>query len=306
MERKALIILMYHAVVEAPLEVPDWCFMSKRDFEAQMELIGRLGSAIALESAVNASATRPSPAIAVTFDDGFRNNFDVALPTLKRFEVPATVFLPTAFVDSKQCLWFCRVNRAITATDRASCEWHGEIYDLSSRSARADASARIQSRLKEHPQPQLLDELDRLCAQLGEEGDRRLDGESPYATLSTDQIRTLGATGLIDFGAHSETHAILSLLEPEAKAREICGSIEKVSALRGRRCSLFAYPNGRQQDFDAECMALLRQQGIDGALTAVEGVNDERTPKLELRRIGIGAGTTLAEFEAALRACGCV
>ena len=141
---------------------------------------------------------------------------------------------------------------------------------------------------------------------LGEEADRPLDDGSPYATLSTDQIRALRATGLVDFGAHSETHAILSLLEPEAKAREICGSIEKVSALRGRRCSLFAYPNGRQQDFDAESMALLRQQGIDGALTAVEGINDERTPNLELRRIGIGAGTTLGEFEAALRACGCV
>jgi peptidoglycan/xylan/chitin deacetylase (PgdA/CDA1 family) len=307
MEHLRLVVLMYHAVVEAPLAVPDWCFMSKRDFETQMEFIGRLGSAVALEQAIKGGrAADPRSAIAVTFDDGFRNNLEFALPALQRFQIPATVFLPTAFLDSNRCLWFCRVNRAIAATDIGSLEWHGQTYDLSSQSARAATSATIQSRLKEYPQPRLLEELNQLCAQLGEECDWPLDETSPYATLSSEEIRSLYSTGLVDFGAHSETHAILSLMEREAKAREICGSIKKVATLRGGRCSLFAYPNGRRQDFDSECMALLRQQGIDCALTAEQGVNDERTPKLELRRIGVGAGTTLAEFEATLRACGCV
>jgi len=295
---------MYHAVVDAPLDVPDWCFMAKSDFDAQMEYISRFGNVVPLDTALRSPGRLSPPAIAVTFDDGFKNNFDVALPILARFEIPATVFLPTAFVDSHKALWFCRVNRAIAATGLLTCRWHEETYELSSPAARAEASARMQSRLKEYSHPVLLDELDRLCALLGEAGDAPLDETSPYATLSTQTIRAMLATGLIDFGAHSETHAILSLLGSEAKALEIRRSIEKVGALRGQRCSLFAYPNGRRRDFDADCMALLRDQGIEAAVTAVEGVNDDQTPLMELRRIGIGAHTALAEFRSTLQACG--
>ena len=306
MESQTLVILMYHAVVDEPLEVPDWCFMSVEDFSRQMEFVAGLRRVVPLASAVQ-GAPLPrsrSPSIAITFDDGFRNNVEVALPVLMRFEIPATVFLPTAFVDSRKCLWFCRVNRAVAMTRLSSFDWKGETYDFSSIDARAASSARIQARLKESPQPTLLDELDRVCAGLGED-DRLLDDGSPYATMSTREIHTMRESGLLDFGAHSESHAILSLLGAESKHREIRQSIDKVGELLGRRCSLFAYPNGRRRDYDEDCIRLLHECGIDGGLTAVEGVNNEATPKMELKRIGVGAGTTLARFQALLREFGC-
>lgn len=87
-----LVVLMYHAVVDAPLSVPDWCFMTSDSFRAQMEYLARSGRVVALSRALNGTPqTAASPAIAVTFDDGFRNNLDVALPILARFEIPATV-----------------------------------------------------------------------------------------------------------------------------------------------------------------------------------------------------------------------
>src|SRR5688572_11214790 len=200
MKLQTLLILTYHAIVDTPLDVPDWSFMARRDFDAQMEFVARFGNTVPLKTALAAPARLPSPAIAVTFDDGFRSNFDLALPTLKRYAIPATVFLATAFVDSRQCLWFCRVNRAIAATELTMCHWKGQTFDLSSIEARANASIRIQAQLKKRSHSGLLRELDGLCSLLGEEHDSPLDDGSPYATLSTEAIGAMRATGLIDFG----------------------------------------------------------------------------------------------------------
>ena len=241
----------------------------------------------------------------MTFDDGFRNNFENALPELIRFEIPATVFLTTAFVDSRQCLWFCRINRAVATTRLGACHRDGETYNLSTAEARAETSARMQARLEVHPQPRLLDELDRLCVLLGDDNDELIDEHSPYGTLSTQEIESMRDSGLVEFGAHSATHAILSLLDSGSKEREIRQWIDKVGNLIGRPCKLFAYPNGRSSDYDDECITLLRNHGIDAALTATQGVNDETTPKMELRRIGIGADTTLAQFQSLLQSYGC-
>ena len=302
MPQQPLIVLMYHAVVDAPLQVPDWCFLSADEFGRQMEWLADRRCVVSLESALHGSprGEARAPAVAVTFDDGFRNNYDIALPVLQRFEIPATIFLPTAFVDSDVCLWFCRINRAVANATLDAIEWDGERYELSSTAARAASSARIQARLKEFSQPKLLTELDRVCRSLGDSDSTKLGPDSPYATLSTPQIKAMSASGLVKFGAHSETHAILSLLDTETKSREIRRSIEKVDELAGERCSMFAYPNGRQRDFDAECVELLRAEGIEAAFTAVDGINDEATPRMELRRVGIGADATLEEFQSLL------
>ena len=283
----SLVVLMYHAVVDAPLSVPDWCFMTSDSFRAQMEYLARSGRIVSLNRALSGTPwTAPTPAIAVTFDDGFRNNLDVALPVLTRFEIPATVFLATAFVDNREWLWFCRVNSAVTASKRTSCNWQGERYDLSSIAHRSDASARMQASLKTYPQPELLRQLSTLCASLGEE-EQPMEEWSPYATLDSRSIRQMMDTGLMDFGAHSHSHAILSLLDPDSQTQEITQSIGRVGDICGRRCSLFAYPNGRRQDYDVHSIAVLREREIDAAFTAIDGTNDESTSRMELCRVGI-------------------
>jgi peptidoglycan/xylan/chitin deacetylase (PgdA/CDA1 family) len=234
----------------------------------------------------------------VTFDDAFRSTFDVAFPILQRFKIPATVFIPTAFVDSADCLWFCKVNRAVGATTKDSVTWAGEHYDLSSTTARAAASARIQACLKRYPQRQLLEQLRTLSAALEQEVGTPVARDSPYAVLDVYAIEQMAASGLVEFGAHTHTHAILSLLSPEERAQEIRESVTRVRGLTARTCAIFAYPNGRRQDYDETVVEVLRGVGVRAAVTTVPGLNDRMTPRMELRRTGVGSDTTLDDFEA--------
>jgi peptidoglycan/xylan/chitin deacetylase (PgdA/CDA1 family) len=295
----ALTILMYHAVVRKPLPIPDWCFVSEDTFRDQMEAVAATGRACALSDAVERliAGSGDEPAIAVTFDDGFLNNCTVAFPVLQHFEIPATIFVNTAFVDTPDCVWFCKVNRAVAETRLQALAWRGESYDLSSTEARSAASARMQARLKEHPHPDLLRALADLCRDLGHDAGEPVTPESPYAVLDGESMHRMSASGLVDFGGHTHTHAILSQLSREQSQFEILTSVAGVGEFNTRPVKVFAYPNGRRQDYNAESIEILRAAGIHAAVTAIHGSNLQSTPLMELRRFGIGADTTAAEFQ---------
>jgi peptidoglycan/xylan/chitin deacetylase (PgdA/CDA1 family) len=115
--------------------------------------------------------------------------------------------------------------------------------------------------------------------------------------LEHKAVRIMVSSRLIEFGAHTHTHAILGLLSEEEQAREIRASLSSIEELTNRNCRFFAYPNGQPQDYNTTTMRLLRIHRIQAAMTGNPNPNDRTTPALELRRYGIGCDTTFAYFK---------
>ena len=280
-------IFLYHALVEKPLALPDPCFIDARLFRRQMLYLLENFQVVALAELREAMATRQSrPVAAITFDDGFMNNCSVALPILRELQLPATVFLCTDLVDSDATIWFCQVNRAVSESTLSSVIWRGEAFDLSSCSARLAASLRIQQAIKQGSPLAVASEVEDVVRALGGTPTHGVDADSPYAMLTSASIAEMLDSGLIDFGAHTRTHAILGRLTPEQQSDEILGSIEAVQRLTSRPCRMFAYPNGTRGDYDGTTLAILSEAGVELAVTAIHGVNRTDTPALELLRTG--------------------
>jgi hypothetical protein len=296
--RKKVAVLMYHGVVETPLEIPDWCFISKHDFSLQMEYLHRNFKIISLAQAVQSMREEQinEPTAVITFDDGYQNVHDVAYPVMSRLGIPATVFLNTGFTDTANTLWFCRLNMAISATRCRKLSWNGQEYDLSSRAARTRTCSRLQSRLKQLPHQQLLDNLDVIREALGIQTADEAPKDSPFRILDSQSIGKMAASGLIEFGAHTATHTILTRVSEERARQEILSSIGETQRLTSKPCTLFAYPNGRAVDYNDIVMKFLGESGVQAAVTTREGPNTSSTPPLELRRYGIGAGLSLVPF----------
>jgi peptidoglycan/xylan/chitin deacetylase (PgdA/CDA1 family) len=296
--RDSAAVLMYHAVTPNALDVPDWCFLEERRFREQMQYLKDHCQVVRLREVPTVlEAASARPLVALTFDDGFHDNYRVAFPILRELGLPATIFLATDFVGSDDTPWFCRINGALARTQLQELEWEGHRYDLSSRRARVAANALLQSRMKGHRHRDLLERTASLVSALGDHPSRGIPPGSEYRMLAPEEIREMARTGLVDFGAHTRSHAILSGLTQSERREEILGSLAAVERFTGAPCELFAYPNGRPSDYGPCDVAALGASGIAVAVTTVAGPNNHAVPALEMRRYGIGADTTLARFK---------
>ncbi|HEY3266055.1 MAG TPA: polysaccharide deacetylase family protein [Armatimonadota bacterium] len=294
-----LTILMYHGVVRSPLPIEDWCFLQEAAFREQMHYLKAHFDVLPLSDAVSRlrEGRISQPTAAITFDDGYQCVHDVCLPILSELGLPATVYLTTAPVGTDETIWFCRLIDGLSETSKTRLEWDGREWDLAGPAAKSRACAELQAALKERSPAELERELAGILRALGVAVDRHAPPGSPFRLLDPPSIQAMAAGGLIAFGAHTHTHAILSRVPPEERRGEISRSVSEVERLAGRPCSTFAYPNGRSQDYDAPTMAALADLGIETAVTTIEGPNDRLTPPLELRRYGIGSDLSSAGFQ---------
>lgn len=297
--RHELTIVMYHGIIRSPLVVTDWCFVDENSFRMQIEYLKSHFEIISLSEAVgrmrNGGIKRPTAVI--TFDDGYQNNFDVGFPILCKEKIPATIFLATGLIDTNDTVWHCRLNIALSQTRRPIIERNGFKFDLSTLNLRAKASAAIQENLKRLPHPQLMAAIRDIILELDGDPDCSISASSPYGMLNRNAIAEMVASGLIEFGAHTHQHAILSRLSEEERFKEIRQSVHMVHELTGRPCRCFSYPNGRTEDYDSKSIDHLKTCGIQMAVTTTSGPNNRTTPVMELRRYGIGADLPISGFQ---------
>ena len=237
------------------------------------------------------------PTLVITFDDGYQNNYNVAFPILAEFGCPATIFLATKYIDSEAMPWFCRLHRALTLTTKQSLSWRGAVFDLGDSELKSCSSNALHRSLKRN-HPYLIDDLVTEICQKLEVGEQESPvSESPYQMLTSAAIQAMMKSGLIDFGAHTHSHAILGKLSPREQKDEILGSLSLVERLTGRPCRSFAYPNGLRGDYDLSAMRLLKTAGVVSAMSSIAGPNTRTTPALEFQRYSVGSSLNLAEFE---------
>jgi peptidoglycan/xylan/chitin deacetylase (PgdA/CDA1 family) len=274
--RGSLTILLYHGV--APLRGPGIYnyrgkFVSPSAFERHMRHFAKHYTILSLDEAVRAlwSGRLPKNALAITFDDGYRNFYEHAFPILQRLRIPAAVFLVSDFVLKRRPLWVDRLEYAIGTMK-------GSRDDL----IRRDMTIRDELKgLDEESREKRLAKIEEeaRCALADFSGDRLC-----YAPLTLDEIRQMHGSG-ITFGAHSRSHPILSKLAPQHVREEVGGSKKDFETLT--LSSVFAYPNGQRGDWNEEVERSLAESGYAAALTTIEGFNGAETPRYALRRIAM-------------------
>ena len=293
-------ILMYHGVVPAEMEPFCWTQLPVRRFERQLKYLKRNHSILKLSEVldkIQKGLPLPENTAVITFDDGYRNNATVAYPLLKRLGIPATVFLATGCITDRALCWPDRLYLGLRDTVQENIdlrEFGLKRYSLRTLKGKGAAQEDIVEYLKSMPWDKkekiLKDILGRLKVGPDREG-------TPFDLLTWEEIQSLNAEGLIEFGAHTVTHNILSQMGEKDAEREIidsCGMIEKQL---GMKCLWFAYPNGRRRDFTPRSKEVLKANGVLCGLTTIPGLNDRTADPLELRRISVGADMSSARFQ---------
>lgn len=228
-------------------------------------------------------------AIALTVDDGYLDFYRHAYPILKRYGISAAVFLMTDFVGGQNWPWWDRVEYSFTHTalQTVSFALDGDealaSYELTTSTERESACFETVERLKRVPNKARLAFLARLPDVF--KVDLPTHAPAAFEALSWDQVREMSGNG-IEFGAHTKSHPILSVVESEAELREeICGSKRRIADELGREPEHFCYPNGRNQDIGAAARRIVEEARFKGAVTTEPGLIDSVSDPFMLRRI---------------------
>jgi len=259
--------------------------MTTEVFESQMRYVSRHYRVVSLGELVKRLGDpSPQPVIAITFDDGYRDNYTKAFPILQKYGLPATIFLTTGNMDSREPMWFERLAKAIEeySGDFADLEIDpGHRYWLRTSQDRLDCLNRVFEILRNLPEADRQAWLPKILDRLAAVERTELKGKM----LSWDEVRLMKRQG-IDFGGHTVTHPFLSRMPAEQVSWEVSECKRRIEEELASPVAHFAYPNGREMDFGAWNKDLIRKAGYQAAVTTIWGPNYGTTDPMELRRGG--------------------
>lgn len=299
LNRRRLLIVCYHGVCEDDCGEKHWLLLPRKEFLEQINYLRRHYRCMNVDDAVVAlqQGELRAPTACVTFDDGYRNNVEVALPILRAASVPATIYLATGYVGSSEMLWTTEIELAIRNSEasRVDLTLLGlGVCVLSTSTERRMAAAACCERLKRLRLDERVAIVNRLRGALAPSAHVH---RRAFAFLDWHNVRTMEATGIVRFGAHTVHHDILSRDADDRVRSEVSGSMSAVRERVHRPSRTFAYPNGRRIDFDDRAKSAIAAAGGIAGLSTIEGLNDQQTDALELRRIVVGREVTLANFK---------
>jgi peptidoglycan/xylan/chitin deacetylase (PgdA/CDA1 family) len=276
-----LLVLGWHNVEGS------WCFpfppgQGLGGLERQLRLLGRLANVVPLDGTLAALAEgRPLPrrAAALSFDDGYADQLELAVPLLERLGLPATFFLVPGLLSRTVVPWWETLAWAFGGARRPRVTWREETWELGDPQGRRVCFETVAERLKALDRAGREREVAALIERLDPAGDPPPDA----LFLDWRGAERLARRGFA-VGSHSLHHAILSREAIEEQRRDLAAARRQLEQRLGIPVRLLAYPNGRRSDYDQATIAAARAAGYDFALTTLEGWNRPTTPPYEVRR----------------------
>lgn len=290
-----LIILCYHGIAKnEENSLDDFCFVSPEKFYTDLSCIAASSYRIVTLSdglMQLQSGTLEENSVAITFDDGFRSVFSCALEALKRFNVHATVFLSQRLICRQSSFWFSDVLESLESTRQSELLMFGHRLDISNHDRKRNVSLLLQQFFKNlHPNA-IQCHIQNLQQSLGT---GHLPPTEKYRLATEAECRKALESGYFQFGAHSASHTIHTLLSARELEREIQESVSWVTNLTSRQCTLYAYPNGQSRDFSARCQPLLEQAGVTHAVTTIPRSVAQKFNSYAIPRFCVGRKTDVS------------
>ena len=275
-----LSIVIYHRVL---LE-PDLLLGQKGDiasFDTQLRILSRNFNILPLSQAVKLlrSNTLPSRAVCITFDDGYADNAEIALPILKKYSAVATFFVSSGVLNGGR-MWNDTVIESIRGAQ-------GDILDLTQLglgsysiqtvAERQTVLMMLIDKLKYMPQKQRHEWVDKLSTIIAAALPDNL-------MMTSDQVRKLHREGM-EIGAHTISHPILARIDNAIAYNEIAEGKKILEEIINAPVNLFAYPNGKpNKDYLVDHVKMVKEIGFDAAVSTAWGAAQKGNDIYQLPR----------------------
>jgi peptidoglycan/xylan/chitin deacetylase (PgdA/CDA1 family) len=305
------VFLMYHRVIpkDKAEYVEAGMYVEPETFEIHLRFLKKYFTIVPISElsfvAKNNSCNEGKPLCILTFDDGWYDFYEYAFPSLKKYQIPATVFLPTDFIGTKKWFWTDRLSklffqryevrllRFARNDERAGAyndKSEGVVNQLEnlkgSQESQLEKAIQI---LKTCRDEDIEDILTELSIRWGVNPDM-----PERAFLSWEEVKEMAQSGLISFGSHTASHRILTTLTDGEIQDELIRSKEKLIAEKVVDPTFipFSYPNG---NYNEKIVRMVKDAGYSLAVTTENGWNRPQSDPFSLRRIAVHQDITSTE-----------
>ncbi len=223
----------------------------------------------------------------ITFDDGWLDNYLYAFPILQEFKVPATIFLASGFIGTSRWFWPEEICWAVLSVHRKNVDillLPDALSNIMERKSYMNLEVeeridRIVAEMKSWDEPRRLS-VAKSCAQLR----KKKTEESERLLMNWEEVREMLQSGLVSFGSHTVSHALLDSIPPAQVQQELTECAVQIYHNTGVSAEYFAYPNG---NYNPLVLSMLSSFGIRAAVTTKCGLVNGGTSLLELPRIAV-------------------
>lgn len=277
-----VVVLIYHRVMVLSAD-PHRLAVSPENFRAQMEYLKENFRLVLFDEEWSKVQ---EPAVAVTFDDGYADNYLHALPILEEVGIPATFFISTGTLGTRKEFWWDELERLVLGAIDCPRRFHLQDPEF----ARSWATASREERLCMHDELHPL--LQKLRAPRREEWLEQLrtwagvdrTGRATNRPLTADEVKKLGASPWATIGAHGVTHTCLSILPENEQWQEIAASKQRLEELLGTQVETFCYPYGNRVHYNRTTLELCCRAGFRKAAANFPGQAHRWTSPFEVPR----------------------
>ncbi|MCH6234051.1 polysaccharide deacetylase family protein [Cognataquiflexum rubidum] len=281
------LVLMYHRVIENSID-PWQLAVSPKNFEDQLQVLKKTDLVTSLHRMIDQlkAGGEIKPSIAITFDDGYADNFLNAKPLLEKYDLPACFFISTKHIGSKKAFWWDDLAAIVLIypelPEFIKLDFPDSVFtfDLNKGNLLTEEMLQIHKNWNASMSPptqraSLFLKLWKALSTLSYEHQQVIlttlkesikyteDCGENYC-MTEEQLISLADNNLFHIGTHTETHPLLSGLPWELQQQEIIKSKEYLEGVLKQKQELFAYPHG---NYNALTIDILEKQGFKAALT---------------------------------------
>lgn len=272
-----LAVLYFHRVVNEPsLFCPD--DITSANFEVLLTKLNKYFKIFSLSQALALieQGKLPPKALVLSFDDGYADNFDNALPVFEKLGIKASFFIATKGTEQGY-LWNDELAESLKNTMATQFGLFDQSFVLNTEQEKANAYLYLVNKIKFLANQERDEVLNAIYKKIGR-------FEPARCMMTAQQLNKIAKLGH-DVGAHTHSHSILAMQNPEVAKQEVIGSVEYLTDILGEAPSLFAYPNGWfGRDFKVEHQHVLNELGIQYGVATNDGGITSKTSLTALPR----------------------
>ena len=301
------VILAYHSLSETePGKRCDSGYVSPRQrtsvrlFRKQLDWLSQFADFVSLNDIVTPTSS-DQWRVAVTFDDGYRDNVELGLPLFRRYEVPVTWFLSTQFIEERNYLpWWDLVDyiaQHVRGTVEVTVGGRARSYSFGAQ----DERNRFRRDMREAFRNGDWSSCEALRENLRAECNRFTSLPS-NAFADRESVVQAASSPWISIGGHTISHLNLAEVSPRRLQYEVTKGREQLREWTGKPLEWFAYPYGGESAHDEATRRVVRESGFKGAVTASRGYISEASDVFALPRFMVPSWAGMPGFKAGVLA----